>query len=114
MLVIQSLVTRASAQEWLPSVPLHIQLYHALNLTPPTYKHLPLLLSQAGAKLSKRVGDVGIEWFRDRGYDPSALLIFAGNQGRSGRRAESVEELYEQVSGTIIHTLTINSLIFSR
>jgi glutamyl/glutaminyl-tRNA synthetase len=42
------------------SLPLHLDLYAALKLTPPRYAHLPLLLNKDGSKMSKRHGDVHV------------------------------------------------------
>lgn len=47
-------------QEWLPSLPLHLDLYACLGLTPPHFAHLPLLLNADGTKMSKRKGDVQV------------------------------------------------------
>ena len=47
-------------QEWLASLPLHLDLYAALSLTPPKYGHLPLLLNPDGSKMSKRKGNVQV------------------------------------------------------
>ncbi len=47
-------------EEWLPSLPLHVQLYKALGweIEMPKFAHLPLLLKPDGkGKLSKRDGD---------------------------------------------------------
>lgn len=52
------------AQEWLPSLPLHLDLYAALNLQPPKFAHLPLMLNADGTKMSKRKGDVAVQDYR--------------------------------------------------
>jgi len=45
-------------EEWLPSAPLHVLLYHAFGWEAPQFAHLPLLLRPDGnGKLSKRDGD---------------------------------------------------------
>ena len=45
-------------EEWLPSLPLHIALYEALEWNVPEFAHLPLILKPVGkGKLSKRDGD---------------------------------------------------------
>jgi len=45
-------------EEWLPSLPLHIALYQALDWEIPEFAHLPLILKPVGkGKLSKRDGD---------------------------------------------------------
>lgn len=48
-------------EEWLPSTPKHLALYCALELQPPQFGHLPLLINADGSKLSKRAGDVRVE-----------------------------------------------------
>ena len=47
-------------QEWLPSLPLHLDLYAALSLPMPQFAHLPILLNKDGSKMSKRKGDVNV------------------------------------------------------
>ncbi len=61
-------------QEWLPSVPMHVILYHALGWTPPVYCHLPMVMGKDGHKLSKRLGSTSVKDFRAQGYLPDALL----------------------------------------
>jgi len=55
------LVLSNISQEWIVSLPLHLDLYAALELTPPRFAHLPLLLNPDGSKMSKRYGDVQVE-----------------------------------------------------
>ena len=61
-------------QEWLPSVPVHVILYHALGWEPPVYCHLPMVMGKDGHKLSKRLGSTSVKDFRAQGYLPDALL----------------------------------------
>nr|QEP49723.1 glutamate tRNA ligase [Inonotus obliquus] len=61
-------------EEWLPSLPLHLDLYACLGLTPPKYAHLPLLLNPDGSKMSKRKGDVSVSDYMDKGWMSSAVL----------------------------------------
>lgn len=68
-------------EEWLSSTPKHILLYQYLGWTPPEMAHLPLILSPAGGKLSKRNADelgipVSVEQYKEAGYEPEALLNF--------------------------------------
>ncbi len=64
------------AQEWLASVPLHVQLYKAFGWEPPAYCHLPMVLGADGHKLSKRHGATSIIEFRKQGYLPEAMLNY--------------------------------------
>ncbi|GAA5974988.1 hypothetical protein JCM11641_006792 [Rhodosporidiobolus odoratus] len=70
-------------EEWLPSTPKHLQLYDALGLPRPQFAHLPLLINPDGSKLSKRAGDVRVEEYIAKGYEPEALLNFIALMGWS-------------------------------
>ncbi|KAI0757473.1 glutamyl-tRNA synthetase [Daedaleopsis nitida] len=61
-------------EEWLPSLPLHLDLYAALSLPPPQFAHLPILLNPDGTKMSKRKGDVQVLDYAKRGWEPNAVL----------------------------------------
>ncbi|PIS05484.1 MAG: glutamate--tRNA ligase [Candidatus Buchananbacteria bacterium CG10_big_fil_rev_8_21_14_0_10_42_9] len=63
-------------EEWLSSTPKHILLYEYFGWRPPIFAHLPLLLNPDKSKLSKRVGDVAVTNYLERGYVPDALLNF--------------------------------------
>ncbi len=63
-------------EEWLISTPKHKLLYEYFGWELPVFAHLPLLLNQDGAKLSKRQGDVAVEDYRRKGYLPAALINF--------------------------------------
>jgi glutamyl-tRNA synthetase len=68
-------------EEWLPSVPKHLLLYEFFGWEPPRMAHLPLILSPAGGKLSKRNAEkmgipVSVRQYREEGYEPDALLNF--------------------------------------
>ncbi|MCX7029182.1 MAG: glutamate--tRNA ligase [Spirochaetes bacterium] len=71
------------AQEWLPSVPLHVQLYRAFGWEPPRFCHLPMVLGKDGQKLSKRHGATSVREFRRQGYLPDALVNYLALVGWS-------------------------------
>jgi len=64
--------------EWIPSVPLHILLYKALNFPIPILVHTPLVLNPPGqqGKLSKRNSAVSVVEYRKDGYIAEALLNY--------------------------------------
>ena len=90
-------------EEWLSSTPKHILMYEYLGWTAPKLAHLPLILSPAGGKLSKRNADelgipVSVEQYRNAGYEPEALLNFLALLGWNpgdDREIFSLEELAE-------------------
>lgn len=63
-------------EEWLPSTPKHVLLYHGFGWNPPEFAHLPLLLNPDKSKLSKRQGDVSVEDYRAKGFFKDALVNF--------------------------------------
>ncbi|MFA5174867.1 MAG: glutamate--tRNA ligase [Patescibacteria group bacterium] len=68
-------------EEWLSSVPKHIQLYKYFGWEPPKFAHLPLLLNSDKSKLSKRQGDVSVSDYIKKGYLPEALINFVAFLG---------------------------------
>jgi glutamyl-tRNA synthetase len=71
------------AEEWIPSAPLHVMVYHALGWTPPAFAHVPDVLGRDGRKLSKRHGAVPLLEYRDLGYLPEAVLNYMALLGWS-------------------------------
>jgi glutamyl-tRNA synthetase len=67
----------------LPNTPRQIQIFRALNLNPPHYAHLPMVMGPDGAKLSKRHGATSVFAYRDAGYFPEALLNYLARLGWS-------------------------------
>lgn len=67
-------VTRiVRARDLLDSTPRQIWLIETLGGTSPVYCHAPLLVAPDGRKLSKREGDLNMEYLRER-YTPEQLL----------------------------------------
>ncbi len=69
------------AEEWLPSTPKHLLLYHAFGWVPPVFAHLPQILGTNKKKLSKREGAASALHFRDQGYLPEAMQNFLALMG---------------------------------
>lgn len=77
------------------NTPKQILFYEALELTPPKFGHMPLILGQDGAKLSKRHGGVSFEEYKREGFLPEALanyLILLGWFPGEGREVLSMDE----------------------
>jgi glutamyl-tRNA synthetase len=55
------------------NTPFHIALYRALEVEPPVFAHVPLIVGSSGKKLSKRRDDVEVAHYREQGYLPEAL-----------------------------------------
>jgi glutamyl-tRNA synthetase len=84
------------AQEWIPSTPLHVQMYRAFGWEHPEFCHLPMVNGKDGQKLSKRHGATSVNEFRARGYLPTAIINYVSMLGCSyidGQDIYSLEEL---------------------
>ena len=88
--------------EHLSNTPRQILLYQALGFEVPRFAHLPMILGHDGAKLSKRHGAVSVEWFRNEGFLPDALLNYLGLLGWGTKDSQqvfdSIEEMIEKFS----------------
>jgi glutamyl-tRNA synthetase len=67
-------------EEWLPSVPMHLQLFAALGLEPPAYAHTAQLMKKIPGgkrKLSKRKDpEASVDYYLEAGYPPEAMLYY--------------------------------------
>jgi glutamyl-tRNA synthetase len=89
------------AEEWIPSTPKHLRLYEAFGWEPPTFLHLPLLRNNdaSKSKISKRRNPVSLDYYRDIGILPEAMLNFLALMGWSfgeDREKFSLVEMVER------------------
>ena len=79
----------------LNNTPRQINIFQAMNTTPPAYGHIPLILGPDGKKLSKRHGAASVLEYRDQGYLPEAMLNYLVRLGWSHGDQEifSLEEM---------------------
>ncbi len=70
-------------EDLLPSTPRQLELIAALGADPPAYAHLPLIVGPDRQPLSKRHGAVAVEWFREQGFLPEALVNYLALLGWS-------------------------------
>ena len=65
-------------EEWLSSLPLHIEMFQAFNIKPPKYLHYPLILKQENnirRKISKRKDpEASMSYFSEKGYPKEAVI----------------------------------------
>lgn len=84
------------AQEWIPSTPLHVQMYKSFGWEHPEFCHLPMVNGADGKKLSKRHGSTSLNEFRARGYLPKAIVNYVAMLGCSyieGQEFYTLDEL---------------------
>jgi glutamyl-tRNA synthetase len=61
---------------------LQLQMFAAMNAPLPTFAHAALLTGTEG-KLSKRLGSLGVEHFREEGIEPQAIVALLARIGTS-------------------------------
>ncbi|HLQ57609.1 MAG TPA: glutamate--tRNA ligase family protein [Streptosporangiaceae bacterium] len=83
--------TVVRGDEWLSSVPLHLQLFDALGFEPVTYAHIAPLTKQVPGgkrKLSKRKDpEASVDYYIETGYPAEAVLYYLRGLA-NGRLAE--------------------------
>ena len=89
------------AEEWLSSLPKHVQLYRSFGWELPVFCHLPLLRNPDKSKISKRKNPVSLNHYRRAGYFPEAMVNFLALMSFSmpdGRDQFTLEELVQAFS----------------
>jgi glutamyl-tRNA synthetase len=88
-------------EDLLSSTPRQIRVYQAMQVDPtdyPVFAHLPFVMGQDNAKLSKRNGEVSIAWYREQGFLPEAICNYLALLGWSpgdDRENISMQELVD-------------------
>lgn len=75
-------------EEHINNTPRQINIFHALNYSPPNYAHLPNLLDKNGKKMSKRNSAINVMKYRDDGYLPEALINYLSRLGYTSGNIE--------------------------
>ena len=97
-------------EDLLSSTPRQIRVYQAMGVAPedyPLFAHLPFVMGQDNAKLSKRNGEVSIAWYREAGYLPEAICNYLALLGWSpgeDREDVTMKELVELFTVERVHS----------
>lgn len=111
-------------EEWLSSAPKHILLYQYFGWTPPTMAHLPLIMSPAGGKLSKRNAEelgipVNVRDYREggkpgyAGFNPEALVNFLAFLGWNPGTDEEIMSMEQLIGAFSIDKVTKAGAVFN-
>lgn len=93
-------------EEWINSTPKHVLLYKYFDWPKPVFCHLPLLRNPDKSKLSKRKHPTSINYYRQIGLLPEALINYLGMMGWSmpdGQEIFSPAQMAENFSLKDIH-----------
>ena len=108
-------------EEWLPSMPLHVLLYEAMNWEAPEFAHLSLILKPEGkGKLSKRDGakfgfpvfpmdfkdpesDEVWKGYKESGYFPEAFINMTALLGWTPANDKEIVSMDEMIAEFDLH-----------
>jgi glutamyl-tRNA synthetase len=99
-------------EEWLPSAPKHQLLYQYFGWQMPVLAHMPLLRNPDKSKLSKRKNPTSINYYRDIGVLPEALLNYLGRMGWSMPDEREIFSLSEMITNFEIQRVSLGGPIF--
>ncbi len=100
------------AEEWLVSTPKHEALYQAFGWQAPAWVHLPLLRNADKSKISKRKNPVSLDYYKDAGYLPEALLNYLGTMGWSIAGDRDTFSLQEMIDAFTFDRVSLGGPIF--
>jgi len=83
----------------LSNTPKQLILYKSLDLNPPIFAHLPMILGPDKKRLSKRHGAPGVQSFADQGYFSDSILNYLALLGWNPKSEKEVMLKDELING---------------
>jgi glutamyl-tRNA synthetase len=102
------------AEEWLPSLPKHVQLYRSFGWKAPVFCHLPLLRNADKSKISKRKNPVSLNHYRRAGFLPEAVVNYLALMGWAMPDERDVFSLEEFVGAFTLERISLGGPIFDQ
>ncbi len=100
------------AEEWLSSLPKHLQLYKGFGWEPPIHCHLPLLRNADRSKISKRKNPVSIDYYRRAGFLPEAILNYLALMGFSMPDEREEFSVAEFTEALVLERISLGGPVF--
>jgi glutamyl-tRNA synthetase len=100
------------AEEWLSSLPKHVELYRGFGWEQPVFCHLPLLRNADRSKISKRKNPVSINFYRRAGYLPEAMLNYLALMGWAMPDEREEFTLREFVDAFTLERISLGGPVF--
>lgn len=101
-------------EEWINSAPKHQLLYEYFGWDMPELVHMPLLRNPDKSKLSKRKNPTSINYYRDAGYLPEALINYLGRMGWSMPDESEKFSLEQMVENFDIDKVSLGGPVFDQ
>jgi glutamyl-tRNA synthetase len=96
----------------LSNTPRQILVFEALGHDVPTFAHLSMILGADGKRLSKRLGSVSVEAYRDEGFLPEALLNYLTLLGFALDGDTTVFSAGQLIEGFDLQRVSKNAAVF--
>lgn len=100
------------AEEWVSSVPKHVMLYDAFGWEKPKFIHMPLLRNADKSKISKRKNPVSINYYRQAGFLPEALLNYLAMMGWTMPDATEKFTVADMIENFTLERMSLGGPVF--
>jgi glutamyl-tRNA synthetase len=100
------------AEEWLSSLPKHVELYRGFGWKEPVFCHLPLLRNADRSKISKRKNPVSLNFYRGAGFLPEAMLNYLALMGWAMPDEREEFSLDEFVEAFTLERISLGGPVF--
>jgi glutamyl-tRNA synthetase len=100
-------------EDHISNTPKQILLAKALEFKPPEFAHLPMILSEAGGKMSKRFGATSIREYKEQGFLAPALVNYLLLLGWSPANNKEIFSLKEAVAAFKLDNVNKTAAAFS-
>ncbi len=100
-------------EDHISNTPKQILIYEALGFKPPKFAHLPLILDDERARMSKRAGAVAVTDYRTQGFLPEAVVNYLMLLGWSPGNNQEKVTLASAVKNFSIKKVNKAGAIFS-
>jgi glutamyl-tRNA synthetase len=100
------------AEEWITSTPKHVLLYRGFGWEAPEFIHMPLLRNQDKSKISKRKNPVSLNYYRQAGYLPEAMLNYLAMMGWTMPDAREKFTLADFIENLTFERISLGGPVF--
>jgi glutamyl-tRNA synthetase len=100
-------------EDHISNTPKQIVIYEALGFKPPKFAHLPLILDDERARMSKRAGAVAVTDYRRQGFLPEAVVNYLMLLGWSPGNNQEKVALNAAVKNFSIKKINKSGAVFS-
>jgi glutamyl-tRNA synthetase len=100
------------AEEWITSTPKHVLLYRGFGWEAPEFVHMLLLRNADKSKISKRKNPVSLNYYRQAGYLPEAMLNYLGMMGWTMPDAREKFTLADMIDNFTFERISLGGPVF--